>query len=280
MTTRIIPRAEWGFDGWRDGVAPSIVPISARTEFFVHYEGPATGGASSAGDILAMHHYHRDAQGWRGIGYSFVVTQDGRAWEGRGWDYSGSHCPNHNWSGWSVQVHLGGDETPTDAALNTVRDLYDEACARAGFELAKRGHRDGFSTSCPGDRLYAWVKAGMPRPATVAPPPAPAPTPHASPAWPYPPDHFFGPDWMGPCGGRRHSGTTDPVAYGYVQMIRQRMRERGWSQVSDRGPFWGTRTTGLMEEVVQFQALTMHEPPGDGLVGPRTWAALWSVPVS
>ncbi|WP_374213184.1 peptidoglycan-binding protein [Streptomyces sp. G1] len=26
------------------------------------------------------------------------------------------------------------------------------------------GHRDGYPTECPGDRLYAWVQAGAPRP--------------------------------------------------------------------------------------------------------------------
>ncbi|NJQ04299.1 LysM peptidoglycan-binding domain-containing protein [Streptomyces lonarensis] len=27
-----------------------------------------------------------------------------------------------------------------------------------------RGHRDGIATECPGGELYAWVRAGMPRP--------------------------------------------------------------------------------------------------------------------
>ena len=157
---RIIPRAEWGFTGW--ATTPSRVATSQRTGFFVHYEGgTSTRGATGPGVPRAIHAYHRSL-GWAGIGYSWVVTQDGAIYEGRGWDYSGAHCPGHNTSAWSVQVHIGGDDRPSNAALASARWLYDQACARAGRSLAKRGHRDGISTLCPGEHLYAWVKAGMP----------------------------------------------------------------------------------------------------------------------
>ena len=115
---RIIPRAEWGWDGWAG--TPATVPTSKRTEFFVHYEGPPTRGNGGPGVPRAIHAYHKSV-GWSGIGYSWVVTQDGVIYEGRGWDLSGAHCPNHNVSGWSVQIHIGGDETPSPAALASAR---------------------------------------------------------------------------------------------------------------------------------------------------------------
>ena len=162
---RIIPRAEWGFTGW--ATTPSRVATSQRTGFFVHYEGgTSTRGATGPGVPRAIHAYHRSL-GWAGIGYSWVVTQDGAIYEGRGWDYSGAHCPGHNTSAWAVQVHIGGDDQPSDAALTSARWLYDQGCARAGRILTRYGHRDGISTSCPGDRLYAWVKAGMPSPSST-----------------------------------------------------------------------------------------------------------------
>ena len=167
---RIIPRAEWGFTGW--ATTPSRVATSQRTGFFVHYEGgTSTRGATGPGVPRAIHAYHRSL-GWAGIGYSWVVTQDGAIYEGRGWDYSGAHCPGHNTSAWAVQVHIGGDDQPSDAALTSARWLYDQGCARAGRILTRYGHRDGISTSCPGDRLYAWVKAGMPSPSSSTPAPA------------------------------------------------------------------------------------------------------------
>ena len=158
---RIIPRSEWGFDGWR--TQPAAVALSRRTEFFVHYEGPATGGRTGVAVPRAIHAYHKRSNGWSGIGYGWVVDQAGTIYEGRGWDLMAAHCPGRN-DQWSVQVHIGGAERPSSAALHSVRWLYDEACRRAGRTLIKRGHRDGFSTACPGEPLYAWVKAGMPDP--------------------------------------------------------------------------------------------------------------------
>jgi hypothetical protein len=47
---------------------------------------------------------------------------------------------------------------------------YLRAEGGAGREI--KGHRDGYATSCPGEPLYRWVRAGAPRPGGTAPPPA------------------------------------------------------------------------------------------------------------
>jgi hypothetical protein len=168
-------RTDWGFTGWaKDStgkrIVPAGVPDSSRTEFYTHYEGGVPTRDTGAAAMRSIDAGHR-ANGWAGIGYNFVVTQDGSIWEGRGWGLVGAHCPNHNRSGWGVQVHIGGDQVPSMAALRSQRALYDEACRRAGHSLAKKGHRDGYATECPGVPLYAWVRAGMPVPT------APTPTP-------------------------------------------------------------------------------------------------------
>lgn len=164
---RIIPRTEWGFTGWASGNTPAVVPLSARTEFFVHYEGGVPCGYQTGPSVpRAIHAYHL-TRGWAGIGYNFVVTLDGGIYEARGWDLRGAHCVDHNSSGIGVQVHIGGAEHPTAAALAACRWLYDELARKTGRTPAKRGHRDGMSTSCPGDPLYAWVRAGMPYPTTT-----------------------------------------------------------------------------------------------------------------
>jgi len=161
MSVSIISRATWGAKPWQG--TPAVVPLSARTEFFVHYDGAdeihRTGYAIPR--AIEAAHLRRT---WAGIGYNFVVSQAGEIFEGRGWNLQGAHCPGHNISGLSVQIAIGGDQKPTDAALAAARALYDEACRRTGRTLAKKGHRDGIATECPGDRLYAWVEAGMPAP--------------------------------------------------------------------------------------------------------------------
>ncbi|MFB7461724.1 peptidoglycan-binding protein [Streptomyces sp. NPDC056188] len=164
MSVHIISRAEWGAKPWDNdprSSGPAAVPLSSRTEWFVHYDGATEIRRTGYAIPRAIEAEHL-ANGWAGIGYSFVVDQAGNAYEGRGWGRQGAHCPGHNVSGLSVQIAVGGDQEPTPAALATARALYDEACERTGRTLAPKGHRDGIATLCPGARLYAWVQAGMP----------------------------------------------------------------------------------------------------------------------
>ncbi|MFJ4988716.1 peptidoglycan-binding protein [Streptomyces sp. NPDC088732] len=163
----IISRSQWGAEPWNG--SPSHIDLSQRTEFFVHYDG-ATHITRTGNDIpKAIEREHLN-KGWAGIGYNFVVDQAGNAYEGRGWNLQGAHCPDHNISGIGVQIAIGGDQEPSAAALATCRALYDLACEKTGHKLAKKGHKDGFATDCPGKILYAWVKAGMPAGDHVEPP--------------------------------------------------------------------------------------------------------------
>lgn len=160
----IISREEWGAEPWRS--LPYWYSIENRTEFFVHYHGGIPRhdrGDANAREIEDIHL----ANGWSGVGYNFIVGQDGEVREGRGWNRVGAHCPGHNRSGIGVYVAIGGNQSPTRAALASVRALYDEACDLAGRTLAMRGHRDGKATQCPGDKLYDWVCDGMPVTSTV-----------------------------------------------------------------------------------------------------------------
>ncbi|WP_327368716.1 peptidoglycan-binding protein [Streptomyces sp. NBC_01217] len=164
MSVSIISRAAWGAKPWDNdpqSSGPATVALSSRTEFFVHYDGASHITRTGYAIPRAIEAEHL-AQGWAGIGYNFVVSQAGEIFEGRGWTRQGAHCPGHNVSGIGVQIAIGGDQEPTTAALAACRALYDEACAKTGRPLAKKGHRDGIATQCPGTKLYAWVQAGMP----------------------------------------------------------------------------------------------------------------------
>ncbi|MFG1853590.1 N-acetylmuramoyl-L-alanine amidase [Actinomadura geliboluensis] len=149
----IISRKEWGARAPR---SRSTVSWGARTEFVVHYsEGPTTQTVRSIQD------FHMDGNGWADIGYNFLVDVKGRIYEGRGWLTVGAHAPGHNSSGIGVCM-IGRDGDATAAAKRSIRAVYDEAVRRKGGGLKKLGHRDVYATSCPGDQLYAWVRAGMP----------------------------------------------------------------------------------------------------------------------
>ncbi|MCD9903224.1 peptidoglycan-binding protein [Streptomyces sp. MT29] len=159
MAPKIISRPIWGSRPW-DGT-PNHVPLNKRTEFFIHYDGatPITRTGYAIPRAIEAQHI---SQGWSGVGYNWVIDQEGNVYEGRGWDLQGAHCPGHNVSGLSVQIAVGGSQEPSAKALAAARALYEAACLKTGRKLAKKGHRDGIATACPGAKLYAWVKAGMP----------------------------------------------------------------------------------------------------------------------
>lgn len=169
MSVNIISRSAWGARAWNG--TPSYVALSQRTEFFVHYDGGSAINYTGVQVPRAIERTHIN-QGWAGVGYNFVVDQAGNIYEGRGWTKQGAHCPGHNVSGIGVQIAIGGSQKPSDKALAAARALYDEACKKAGRKLAKKGHKDGIATACPGGPLYAWVKAGMPAPAGGKPAPS------------------------------------------------------------------------------------------------------------
>lgn len=156
---KIVSRSEWGAQPWRSGTIAR--PLSALSRVLIHYHGGpprATSGVAVPKEIEAIHL----ANGWSGVGYHFVVSQAGEIFEGRGWDKVGAHCPGHNTDGLGIYIGVGGDQEPTEAAKRAARWLYDEACRRTGKTLTKSWHGYDYATECPGPKLIAWVKAGMP----------------------------------------------------------------------------------------------------------------------
>ena len=159
--------------------ARTVVDISRRTEFFNHYIGDGSPNFMGRPHSACLEkvldwqwqHQHRPNDPWKDIGYNALVCGHARVIEERGLGYAGSHCPNHNTTGFGVQFMVAGSERPTDAMYARMRRLYDELVRAKGGALAKKGHRDGVSTTCPGTIVYAWVRAGMPAPTTITPPP-------------------------------------------------------------------------------------------------------------
>ncbi|MFI0985015.1 N-acetylmuramoyl-L-alanine amidase [Streptomyces exfoliatus] len=174
MALSIVSRNAWGAKPWNG--SPDLVPLSKRTEFFVHYHGGVPAHSTGVAVPREVEKIHL-SQNWAGTGYTFMVDQDGVVYEGRGWGLQGAHCPDHNVSGFGVYVAIGGEQKPSAKALASVRALYDEACRKTGRSLAKKGHKDGYATACPGVHLHQWVKDGMPVPKAAEPEKPKPPTP-------------------------------------------------------------------------------------------------------
>ena len=184
----IVPRASWG---------AASVPPRARPAFgqvtmaFVHHtEGVNSYSASeSASVVLAIARYHRDGRGWNDIGYNFLVDRFGRVFEGRaggvtmpvigaqagGWNsvstgvavmgsFTGVAAPKAAVEavgallGWKLALH----GVPTSGTVQIISAGGSENRWPAGRKVTFQrisGHRDGCSTDCPGNLLYAQLPA-------------------------------------------------------------------------------------------------------------------------
>lgn len=195
-------------------------------------------------------------RGWSDIGYNALICSHARLIEGRGRDVVGAHCTGHNSAAVGVQFMVGGDEKPTPEMYARARRFYDECCRAGGRTLRKLGHRDGFATSCPGDVIEAWVKAGMPAktdPAKATPTPVPT-TPTGA------------PPYAGRVLRRGSSGAE-------VRKMQQRLKDRGW-RIDVDGVF-GPATEAVVRAFQADKRLAV-----DGEVGRDTWTALWSAPIT
>lgn len=240
---KIISRADWGA---RRPRARDFTNWSQRREFVVHHsEGPISQSVRSIQD------FHMDGRGWSDIGYNFLVDHKGRIYAGRGWLVVGAHATGHNTSGIGVCV-IGRDGADiTSAAMASVRELYDEACRRAGRTLSKKGHGDLMATSCPGRVLRAWVHAGMPRVGGNAP---------------GAPVSEWQEDLM------RKLPTVRPGLDGEaVETVQGLLQARSHPEVAIDGDF-GPVTEEAVKAVQRWGGV---EP--DGIVGPVTWPVLLRV---
>lgn len=111
--------------------------------------------------VQAIQRFHMDTRGWNDVGYAYLVSPTGLIFEGRG-SALAAHCPGKNHEPSVCMLGTYTTSRPTDAMIESVWWLMDEI--RAG-DL--RGHREGFSTSCPGDAGMRFVVNG-PRPADDA----------------------------------------------------------------------------------------------------------------
>ncbi|OKJ36520.1 N-acetylmuramoyl-L-alanine amidase [Streptomyces sp. CB01580] len=189
----IVSRAGWGADESMSPEAPEY--LNGVKAVFVHHTAETNNYscADSAAIVRGLYAYHVKANGWKDLGYNFVVDKCGTVFEGRkgGVDRPvfGAHTYGFNRDTAGIAV-IG---TYTDAAAPTAATT---AVARvAAWKLGQykvdpagtttltagatggnfagtrftsgtaytfntvSGHRDGFNTQCPGTKLYGQLPA-------------------------------------------------------------------------------------------------------------------------
>ncbi|WP_101258616.1 peptidoglycan recognition protein family protein [Streptomyces barkulensis] len=177
----IVTRRGWGADERLRG--PFLYTKTVKMAF-VHHTAMSNNYScgQSASIIRGIYRYHVQSNGWRDVGYNFFVDKCGKIYEGRAGGVAnpvmGAHTYgfNHNSTGIAV---LGSynSTNPSGAAVNAVSKLVawklglhgvdprgTAAMTSGGGKYRKgttvrlrtvSGHRDGYVTGCPGDRLYS-----------------------------------------------------------------------------------------------------------------------------
>jgi hypothetical protein len=186
----IIARRAWARGMARPRLAPAYGAV--RMAFVHHTQSPNGYLASEVpAMLLAIFLYHRDVRGWNDIGYNFVIDAFGRIFEARAGGVDepvvGAQAGGFNLVSTGVAVlgsfsseapprpagdalrallawklSLHGVPAPGRAVVtvNAAGAIYSRFPAGARVSLPHiAGHRDGDSTDCPGDALYARLPA-------------------------------------------------------------------------------------------------------------------------
>ncbi|MFJ2776318.1 peptidoglycan recognition protein [Kitasatospora sp. NPDC087315] len=212
----VVTRAGWGADeSLREEGFVYTGPVRA---VFVHHTATATeyDCADAPRVIRALYQYHVQSNGWRDIGYNFLVDRCGTVYEGRaggvGLPVRGAHTLGFNTDSAGVAaIGTFTTDVPPEPLLDGIARTAAWKLGLTGQDAAGRvqlvsassasrypkgskadfdavsGHRDGFNTECPGSVLYErlpGIRAAAARlqHADGAPAPDPVPAPDSGPA--------------------------------------------------------------------------------------------------
>ncbi|MBT2377903.1 N-acetylmuramoyl-L-alanine amidase [Streptomyces sp. ISL-111] len=184
----IVSRVAWKADESLNSESPDY--LEKVKAVFVHHTAQTNSYscADSAAIVRGLHTYHVKSNGWKDLGYNFVVDKCGTIFEGRkgGVDRAvmGAHTYGFNRDTTGIAViGMHTDTTAASAATTAVARVaawklgqyqgnpagtvqLTAGAAGGNFFGAKfaagvaypfqqiSGHRDGFNTQCPGGSLY------------------------------------------------------------------------------------------------------------------------------
>lgn len=154
-----VPRARWG----SSQSDPAGSPVGIQTEIVIHHtwRPHVTADATQTHEqsiVRAIQDYHL-SKGWDDIGYSFLVFQSERAYEGRGWFRTGAHAKGANHLPSICFVINGDDHVPSDGAWDMARRICADGVRVGALTPGYRvsGHHDYSTKSCPGVRTYPLI---------------------------------------------------------------------------------------------------------------------------
>lgn len=155
----LVRRSAWA-------VAPvrgNNVAMGSVTRITIHHTGeePGLEGVPEIERLRRIEHYHQTSRHWAAIGYHYLVGRTGYVYEGRPVHYQGAHVSGQNEHNLGISV-IGDFMThlPEPAQLAALEHFLNDQ--RLRFQVGVHrvyGHRELGTSQCPGDRLYAWLRA-------------------------------------------------------------------------------------------------------------------------
>lgn len=146
----------------RVGIPSSIGSYGRpRSGIVVHYVGSSHvsrgSHANCRAQVRGWHSYHRNGNGWAGLGYHYCVCHHGIVMTGRGLNRVGAHAPGANASHVGVLMMLGGSQRPTVKQLAGFREFRKWLSGKGVRSSNVTPHSRWISTSCPGNHLRSRV---------------------------------------------------------------------------------------------------------------------------
>lgn len=161
--TAILPRTAW--TSAKNGRAGRPLSPSRVKGITLHWP---TGGnmlglsQSQVAEKLRWWRAAHVAKTWADIGYNYAVDGSGRKWYLTGLNV-GAHAGGTgagNTDSVGIVLVIGEGEEPNAAMIQGVKELHAEIRTSMPQATKIYGHRDWVGTECPGDAVYAAIKAG------------------------------------------------------------------------------------------------------------------------
>lgn len=158
----IIARAQWGAKPSSGPLPQQAGPCS--TVYVHHTAGPAAPALEQVRQAQAhAMSTHSTTAGveppHKDIDYSFLVSQQGEIFEGRGWGVIPAATSGHNAGSYAMCAIGNFDtvDTPSDALVTGLASIIADGVAQGHLtkDVQILGHRDVRPTACPGKSLYA-----------------------------------------------------------------------------------------------------------------------------
>lgn len=134
--------------GLEFGSNMSLRNVNSIKRIILHHSG-----VTVLQSVETIHNYHKNTNGWAGIGYHFYIRKGGGIYKGRPLEYVGAHASGSNSD--SIGICCEGNfevEQMPEAQKNSLIELINYLIDNYSIEKIQ-GHKDVNSTSCPGSNF-------------------------------------------------------------------------------------------------------------------------------